>query len=74
MEKIKDMKINNLPKTMFITHENEKYSYLSSGLMALECGIKFIQLRMKDCEDKKVIEVAKELEKECKETRSITYC
>jgi thiamine-phosphate pyrophosphorylase len=65
MEKIKDMKTNNLPKTMFITHKNEKYSYLSSGLMALECGIKFIQLRMKDYEDEKVIEVAKELAKEC---------
>ncbi|MCF0210164.1 MAG: thiamine phosphate synthase [Bacteroidales bacterium] len=52
-------------KTMFITHTNENYSYLSSALTALEGGIRFIQLRMKEAEDDEVLKVAEVLRQEC---------
>lgn len=52
-------------RTMFITHQNERYSYLESGLLALKGGIRFIQLRMKDASDSEVLEVAKVLRQEC---------
>ena len=49
----------------FITHANERYSYLQSALLALEGGCKWIQLRMKDATDEEVSSVAKELKKHC---------
>ena len=32
----------------FITHTNDRYSYIESALQALDGGCKWIQLRMKD--------------------------
>ncbi len=54
-----------LPKTMFITHQNEKYSYLDSAILAIENHIKFVQLRMKDAKDEDVLKVAQTLRPLC---------
>lgn len=54
-----------LPRTMFITHHNEHYSYLESALLALNIGLKFIQLRIKDATDGEVLSVAEKLRPAC---------
>ncbi len=51
----------------FITHKNEKYDYLSSGIEALKGGCRWIQLRMKDIPEEIVIETALQLKKYCQE-------
>ena len=38
-------------KLQFITHHNERYSYIDSARMALEGGCRWIQLRMKDADE-----------------------
>jgi thiamine-phosphate pyrophosphorylase len=55
-----------LEKIQFITHQNSKYNYLDSALLALEGGIRFIQLRMKNSKHEEVIKVGKVLKEECK--------
>lgn len=50
---------------MFITHHNEHYSYLESALLALNIGLKFIQLRIKDATDGEVLSVAEKLRPAC---------
>lgn len=54
-----------LPKTMFITHQNDKYSYLESALLALDNNIKFIQLRMKDASKEQILDIAQTLRPLC---------
>lgn len=54
-----------LPKTMFITHHNEHFDYVSGGLKVLEEGIRFIQLRMKDATDEEVLTAARQLRPAC---------
>ena len=54
-----------LPKTMFISHTNEFFDYYSSCKAAIEGGIKFVQLRMKDAADDEVINTAKQLRPLC---------
>lgn len=51
----------------FISHFNEKYSYLGGIKEALEGGCRWIQLRMKDATDKEVRPIAIETKKLCKE-------
>lgn len=55
----------------FITHQNERYSYLESARMALEGGCKWIQLRMKDAPLNEVEAVAIQLKPLCKEHEAI---
>ena len=55
----------------FITHQNERYSYLESARMALEGGCKWIQLRMKDAPLDEVEAVAIQLKPLCKEHEAI---
>lgn len=38
----------NLPKVQFITHQTQSYTYIQSAKIALQGGVKFIQLRMKN--------------------------
>lgn len=52
-------------KTMFITHKNSRYDYLDGALLALEGGIRFVQLRMKDATDEQVLQTAEKLRKAC---------
>ena len=54
-----------LPKTMFISHFNDRYDYISGSIAALSGGIRFIQLRMKDVSDEEVLKTAKVLREEC---------
>ena len=44
----------------FITHYNERYSYLDSVRIALEGGCRWIQLRMKDTPTEDILPIAKE--------------
>lgn len=54
-----------LPKAMFISHHNELFGYLESALHALECGLRFVQLRMKDASDEDVLAIAERLRPAC---------
>ena len=49
----------------FITHHNERYSYLDSARMALEGGCKWIQLRMKDADEKELEDTAVRVQELC---------
>lgn len=55
----------------FITHQNDRYSYLESALMALEGGCKWIQLRMKEASMDEVESIALQLKPICKEKNAI---
>lgn len=55
----------------FITHFNDKYTYLDSAKLALDGGCKWIQLRMKEASDEEVEAVAKELKPLCKQNNAI---
>ena len=54
-----------LPKTMFITHHNERFDYVSGAMADLDGGIRFIQLRMKDAADEEVMAAARQLRPAC---------
>lgn len=55
----------------FITHFNDKYSYLDSARLALEGGCKWVQLRMKDASDADFEYVAKEVMPMCRQHNAI---
>lgn len=49
----------------FISHYNDRYSYLDSVRIALEGGCKWIQLRMKNASDDEFVETAKVVRQLC---------
>ena len=51
----------------FISHFNQRYSYLDSVRLALEGGCRWIQLRIKDMDDHEVLPIAIEAQRLCKE-------
>ncbi len=53
-----------LEKIQFITHYNSKYNYLESAIMALESGVRFVQLRMKDASIDELLIMGKLIKKE----------
>lgn len=55
----------NLDNIQFITHQNSKYNYLDSALLALEGGIRFIQLRIKNKTENEIVLIGKELKSLC---------
>lgn len=55
----------------FITHFNDKYSYLDSANLALQGGCKWVQLRMKDASDDEFMAVAKEVLPLCKKNDAV---
>lgn len=59
-------------RLQFITHHNNRYSYLEGALTALEGGCWWIQLRMKEASDDEVREVANQLLPACRE-RGATF-
>ena len=59
------MKSNNY-RLQFITHHNEKYSYVDSARIALEGGCRWIQLRMKDANERLLEETAITIQKMCR--------
>ncbi len=58
-------------KSMFISHTNDKYDYLSGCVEALKGGIRFIQLRMKGASNDDILQTAKTLRKYCNEYAAI---
>ena len=51
----------------FITHYNDRCSYVDSARIALEGGCRWVQLRMKDAEESLLMETAIIVQKMCKE-------
>ena len=54
-------------RVQFITHYNEKYSYVDSARIALEGGCRWIQLRMKNANEQLMEETAIVIQKMCKD-------
>ena len=59
------MRANNY-LLQFITHHNDRYSYIDSARIALEGGCHWIQLRMKDASEELLEETALAVQKMCK--------
>lgn len=49
----------------FITHHNERFSYLDAARMALEGGCRWIQLRMKEADEQTFVDTARQVRKMC---------
>lgn len=60
------MRVENY-KLQFITHHNERYSYIDSARMALEGGCRWIQLRMKDANEEDMEHTAIVVQKMCRD-------
>ena len=58
---------NNNCCLQFITHYNERYSYEDSAKIALEGGCRWIQLRIKDAEEKFLEQMALRVQSLCRE-------
>jgi thiamine-phosphate pyrophosphorylase len=54
-----------MDRIYFITHKNEKYSYIDSAKLALDSGIRLIQLRMKQASEVEMLNTAYILKEEC---------
>lgn len=51
----------------FISHYNDRYTYLDSIRLALEGGCRWVQLRMKDATEEEILPVALEAQRMCRE-------
>ena len=60
------MTLNNY-QLQFITHHNDRYSYIDSARIALEGGCRWIQLRMKEASEELLEETALAVQKMCRE-------
>lgn len=58
---------NDNCRLQFITHYNERYSYEDSAKIALEGGCRWIQLRIKDAEEKFLEQMALRVQSMCRE-------
>lgn len=59
-----------MDRIYFITHQNEKYSYLESAKLALDNGIRLIQLRMKNKPLSEIKQTAYILKEECEKYKA----
>lgn len=57
----------NNHKLQFITHYTDSYSYVDSARIALEGGCRWIQLRMKDAEERELRSAAIAIQRMCRE-------
>ena len=57
----------NNHKLQFITHYTDSYSYVDSARIALEGGCRWIQLRMKDAEERELRDTAIIIQRMCRE-------
>ncbi len=55
----------------YITHHNDRYTYLEGARKALEGGCRWIQLRMKDATEDEVETVGRELKPLCQKTGAV---
>lgn len=60
------MRSNNY-RVQFVTHYNERYSYVDSARLALEGGCLWIQLRMKEASEQLMEETALIIQQMCKD-------
>lgn len=60
-----------MKQVQFITHENDRFSYVDGARMALDGGCRWIQLRMKDATDDEVREAAAVIQPLCREHEAI---
>ena len=60
------MRANNY-QLQFITHHNDRYSYIDSARIALEGRCRWIQLRMKDASEELLEETALAVQRMCRE-------
>lgn len=60
-----------MKQVQFITHKNDRFSYVDGARMALEGGCRWIQLRMKDATDDEVCEAAAAIQPLCREHEAI---
>lgn len=60
------MTLNNY-QLQFITHHNDRYSYIDSARIALEGGCRWIQLRMKEASEELFEETALAVQSMCRE-------
>jgi thiamine-phosphate pyrophosphorylase len=60
------MRANNY-QLQFITHHNDRYSYIDSARIALEGGCRWIQLRMKDASEELLEKTALAVQRMCRE-------
>ena len=60
------MRSNNY-RVQFVTHYNERYSYVDSARIALEGGCRWIQLRMKEASEQLMEETALIIQQMCKD-------
>ncbi len=51
----------------FITHHNDRYSYIDSARIALEGGCRWVQLRMKEASEELLEETALAVQRMCRE-------
>lgn len=56
-----------MKQVQFITHKNDRFSYVDGARMALEGGCRWIQLRMKDATDDEVRGAAAVIQPLCRE-------
>lgn len=56
----------NNHKLQFITHYTDRYSYVDSARIALEGGCRWIQLRMKDAEERELRDTAIIIQRMCR--------
>lgn len=56
-----------MKQVQFITHKNDRFSYVDGARMALKGGCRWIQLRMKDATDDEVREAAAVIQPLCRE-------
>ena len=56
----------------YITHENQRLSYIDGAILALMGGCKWVQLRMKEASDEEFLVVGSQLRELCK-TYSATF-
>ena len=60
------MTLNNY-QLQFITHHNDRYSYIDSARIALEGGCRWVQLRMKEASEELLEETALAVQRMCRE-------
>ena len=58
---------NSNYRLQFITHHNERYSYIDSARVALEGGCRWVQLRMKDANEALLEQTAITIQRMCRE-------
>lgn len=63
--------VMRLPKIQFITHSDEKYTLAESALIALSCGIKWIQFRSKGGYTQEIIQQAKVVRDLCRQHKAL---